>query len=114
MVFKVEGFGFEGGEIGNAIGDDGWVNGLAGVVSGPIIAIEGDPFDFDGDPKEDFDNCELGPLDKVSVEDKFDASLVGLWALAFFFVPIRIGGEEGVVASVSTEEATAWLAGGRE
>ena len=38
--------------------------------------------------------------------------LVGLKAWAFFFNLFGIGGEEHVVASIATEEATSWLAGG--
>ena len=48
----------------------------------------------------------------MSAEDKSNASLVGLTALAFFFDPLGIGGEGRVVASVATEEATGWVAGG--
>ena len=55
----------------------------------------------------------MGPLGKVSVEDKSDMSLVGLTTLAFFFDPLGIGGERHVVAIVATEEATSWVAGGR-
>ena len=64
------------------------------------------------EPNEDFGNGELGPLGSVSVEDKSNASLVGLTALAFFFDPLGIGGEGHVVASVAIEEARGWLAGG--
>ena len=46
------------------------------------------------------------------VEDKFDTYLVGLTALAFFFDPLGISGEGHVVASVATEAAMGWVAGG--
>ena len=67
---------------------------------------------MDGDPNGDFSSGDFGPLGSVFVEDKFDASLVGLTALAFFFDPLGIGGEERVVASVATGEAMGWVAGG--
>ena len=60
----------------------------------------------------DFSSGELGPLGSVSTEDKSDVSLVGLTALALFFDPLGICGEGHVVASVATEEATGWVAGG--
>ena len=43
----------------------------------------------------------------MSVEDRSDASLVGLTALAFFFDPLGIGGEGRAI-----EEATGWFVGG--
>ena len=46
------------------------------------------------------------------VEDKSDASLVGLMALAFFFDPLGIDEEGCVMASVAIEEAMSWVARG--
>ena len=45
-------------------------------------------------------------------KDKFDASLVSLTALAFFFDPLGIGGEGHIVVSIAIEAATGWVAGG--
>ena len=99
--------------MGDAIGEVGWANGFVGVVPAPTVATEGDPFNLAREPKGDFGSGELGALGRVSAEDKSDASLDGLKDWAFFFDPFGIGGEERVVASVATKEATGWLAGGR-
>ena len=107
-----EGFGFEGRDTGVAIGEDGWAEGFATVVSAHAVAIKGDPIDFARKPRGNFNNGKLGPLGRVSSNDKFDASLVALTALTLFFNPFGIGGEKRVVASIATEEATSWLAGG--
>ena len=80
MAFKDERFGFDGGEISDATGEAGWADGFIGVVSTPAIATEGDPFDFTGEPRGDFSSGKLGPLGRVSAEDKSDASLIGLKA----------------------------------
>ena len=90
LTFKDKGFRFKGGEMGVATGDVGWANGFAGVVSALVVATEGDPFDLVREPRGDFDNGELGPLGRVSAEDRLDASLVDLTALAFFFDPLGL------------------------
>ena len=77
LAFEDEGFGFE---IRIATGKVGWSDGFTGVVSTPAIATEGDPFNFTGEPREDFDNGELGPLGRVPAEDNSDVSLVILTA----------------------------------
>ena len=48
----------------------------------------------------------------MSVEDRSDASLVGLTTLAFFFDPLGIGGEWRAMASIAIKEATGWFVGG--
>ena len=89
-----------------ATGEDGWAEGFASVVSARVVVTEGDPIDLVREPIGDFSNGELGPLGRVSVEDKSNTSLVDLTTLAFFFDLLGIGGEGRVVASVATEKAT--------
>ena len=86
--------------MGLATGEDGLAEDFA------VVATKGEPIDLAGEPKEDLDNGELGPLGKVFAEDKSDESLVSLIALVFFFDPLGIGGDGRAVASVTTEEAT--------
>ena len=38
MAFKDEGFRFVGGEMGDATGEDGWVDCFAGVAVVPTVA----------------------------------------------------------------------------
>ena len=76
------------------------------VAAALEVAIDGDPFVFDGEESGDFGNGELDPLGSVSREVKSKRSLVGLMACAFCLIPFGIGGGEVVVASVATEEAT--------
>ena len=92
--------------MGNATGEEGLASDFG------VVATEGEPTGLDGEPNGDFGNDELGPLGNMSIEDKSNASLVGLTALAFFFDPLGIGGEERVVASIATEGATGWVVGG--
>ena len=106
LALEEEGFGLVGGEMSVAIGEDGLVGDFR------TIATDGEPTGLDGDPNDDFGSGELGPLGSVSPEDKSNASLVCLTALAFFFNPLGIGGEGRVVAFVATKEAMGWVAGG--
>ena len=64
--------------MSDATGEVGWVDGFTGVVSGPVVATKGDPFNFAGEPRGDFGNGELGSLGRVSAEDMSNASLVDL------------------------------------
>ena len=76
LALEDDGFGLVGLEICDATGDFGFV------------AIDREPTGFAGGPNGDFCSGEFGPLGSVSVEDKSNASLVGLTALAFFFDPL--------------------------
>ena len=109
FVFAIEdkGFGFVGGEMGDATGEDGWANYFVGVVATPTIATEGDPIIFDGDDRGDFDNGEFGPLGNVSTEVESERSLSGLTARAFLLIPFGAGGgEDGFVVCVAIDETT--------
>ena len=65
LAFEDEGFRFMGGEMGDATGEDGWADCVAGVVSTSTIATEEDPIIFDGEDIGDFSSGEFGPLDNV-------------------------------------------------
>ena len=86
--------------MGIATGEDCWADGFAGVVSALAIATKRDPFSLAEVPRGDFSSGELELLGRVSAEDKSNASLVSLTALAFFFDPFGIGGEERAMAFI--------------
>ena len=67
MSLKVEGFGFESGDKGVAIGGD-LACCLVGVAAAPVVAVYGDPIIFDGEESSDFGNRELGLLMSISKE----------------------------------------------
>ena len=99
LALKEDGFGLVGAlEMGDAISDF------------RAVAIDEEPTGFVGEPNRNFDSGEFGPLGSVFADDKFDASLVGLTALAFFVDPLGIGGEGRAMVSIVTEVATGWVA----
>ena len=100
-----------GGDEGVATGDD-WTDCLVVVTTTPEVAIVGDPIIFDGKESGDFGNGELGPLKRVSKEVESERSFTSLVARAFLLIPFGIEGEEGVMASIATEEATGCTARG--
>ena len=106
LALEEDGFGLVGLEMGDATGEEGLVGDFGAV------ATDREPTGFTREPNGDFGSGEFGPLGSVSIEEKFDASLVGLTSLAFFFEPLGIGGEERAMASVATEATTSWVAGG--
>ena len=87
LAFEDDGFGFRGAVRDVAIGEVGWTVGFSIVALGPNVPRDGDPFGFNSERGGgDFGTDELGPLGKVSAEEKLIMSLGGFWALAFFFI----------------------------
>ena len=107
LAFEDDGFGFGGVMRDVVIGEADWAAGFSVVASGPDVAIDGDPFGFNGEGGgSDFGTSESGPLGKVFADDEPVMSLGGFWALAFFFVIFSFEGGDAVEASVATEVAT--------
>ena len=93
-----------GCDEGIAIGDN-WAGYLGGVTKAPKVATDGDPIVFDGEESGDFGNGELSPFRSFSKEVELERFFTSLVARAIYLIAFGTEGEEGVVASVATEEA---------
>ena len=111
LSLEAEGFGFEGGDEGVAIGVDLACYSV-GVAAALEVAVDEDRIIFDGEDSSEFDNGELGLLGNVSKEVELEKSFSGLMAQARLLIPFRSKGEEGVMASLATEEGMGWMTEG--